>query len=262
MQLGPSGSPRPDVYTIPCSYTKFRPLAYEVKISVSDFRRDIVAGKWQSYLEFASAVIFAAPAGLIKKEDVPPGCGLIVRHDEVWRIAKGPTMKVTETLPRSAWLKLVIDGIKRQPEGPVPRHFNSWNTQDKIRKLYGEELASVLSSRDGAITRLRHQTESANNEINELAKTEQIRINRQRANFEAEMQKITMIKKEFCQLLGIPENSDTWLIQRTVHEAVARVSVDPEVKRLASHLSIIQATYTAALAPLPITRNDPCEPSA
>lgn len=29
MQLGPSGSPRPDVYTIPCSFTRFTPLAYE-----------------------------------------------------------------------------------------------------------------------------------------------------------------------------------------------------------------------------------------
>lgn len=49
MQLGPAGSPRPDVYTIPKVYSRFTPLAYEVKISVADFRSDVTSGKWQSY---------------------------------------------------------------------------------------------------------------------------------------------------------------------------------------------------------------------
>lgn len=46
MQLGPSGSPRPDVYSIEPSFAKFRPLAYEVKVSVADYRRDVAAGKY------------------------------------------------------------------------------------------------------------------------------------------------------------------------------------------------------------------------
>ena len=41
MQLGPRGSPRPDVYTIYKSYVRPQPTAYEVKISREDFRSDI-----------------------------------------------------------------------------------------------------------------------------------------------------------------------------------------------------------------------------
>ena len=44
MQLGPSGSPRPDVFTAPKSYSGFKPIAYECKVSVSDFRSDITSG--------------------------------------------------------------------------------------------------------------------------------------------------------------------------------------------------------------------------
>ena len=71
MQLGPAGSPRPDVYSLPCSFTRFMPIAYECKISVADFRRDVTAGKWTSYMQFAAGVIFAAPAGLVGKDDLP-----------------------------------------------------------------------------------------------------------------------------------------------------------------------------------------------
>lgn len=61
MQLGPSGSPRPDVYTIMKSYTSPLPTAYECKVSVADFRGDVVSGKWQAYLRFAGAVVFVSP---------------------------------------------------------------------------------------------------------------------------------------------------------------------------------------------------------
>ena len=92
MQLGPSGSPRPDVYSIPKSYSGYKPIAYECKVSVSDFRSDITKGKWQSYLKYSSGVIFAVPKGLITKDDLPKGCGLIVRSENGWRMVKGPTL--------------------------------------------------------------------------------------------------------------------------------------------------------------------------
>ena len=53
IQLGPSGSPRPDVYAFFKSYVDPRPMAYECKVSLSDFRADVTAGKWQSYRKFS-----------------------------------------------------------------------------------------------------------------------------------------------------------------------------------------------------------------
>lgn len=94
MQLGPAGSPRPDVYALDKSFAHPRAITYECKVSVADFRADVTAGKWQSYLGFSSGVYFAAPAGLLKKEDVPNGCGLIVRGEEGWRTLRAPTLQV------------------------------------------------------------------------------------------------------------------------------------------------------------------------
>lgn len=59
LQLGPSGSPRPDVYTIFKSYVRPHPVAYECKVSYADYRGDITSGKWQTYLKYACGVYFA-----------------------------------------------------------------------------------------------------------------------------------------------------------------------------------------------------------
>src|SRR5262245_7005098 len=71
MQLGPGGSPRPDVYAIYKSFVNPAPTAYECKVSTSDFRADVTSGKWKTYLPFASAVYFACEAGLFGKAEVP-----------------------------------------------------------------------------------------------------------------------------------------------------------------------------------------------
>ena len=104
MQIGPSGSQRPDVYALDKTYNpaKFAPIVYEVKVSVADFRSDVTKGKWQGYMQYASGVIFAAPVGLINKSDLPPGCGLMVRGENGWKRLKGPTLRHLETLPHVA----------------------------------------------------------------------------------------------------------------------------------------------------------------
>ena len=69
------------MYALHKSFVRPCPTAYECKISREDFRADVTTGKWLSYLEYAHAVIFAAPAGLLSKTEVPEFCGLIVRHE-------------------------------------------------------------------------------------------------------------------------------------------------------------------------------------
>jgi len=77
-QLGPAGSPRPDVFTINKSYSRFAADAYEVKVSVSDLRHDLTEGKWQKYRRFAHRVWFAFPRGLAPITEVPRECGVIL----------------------------------------------------------------------------------------------------------------------------------------------------------------------------------------
>lgn len=145
MQLGPSGSPRPDVFTMAKSFVRPQPTTYEVKVSVSDFRSDITSGKWQSYSDFSAAIYFAVPRGLVNKGDVPNGCGLIVRGDGGWRAVKKATVQKI-TLPESALLKLLMDGIDRLQDNIGPRELNVWAAAAKIRKKYGDDVAAVVQN--------------------------------------------------------------------------------------------------------------------
>lgn len=251
MQLGPSGSPRPDVYTIPKSYSRFTPIAYEIKISTADFRRDVTSGKWQSYLKFAAGVIFAVPAGLVKKEDVPPGCGLIVRHDEVWRTIKGPTLRALETLPHAAWMKLMIDGLDRQAHDPQPRSASPWRTEAAVRKKYGEKVGQALSDLGNAEHWLQIEVAKARQTTEQLQVAERERISYARQAVEREIHEMRQAKREFCAMLSLPEDASHYLIQRAAGEVVNRLSADGEVQRLQRALDSAQRALTDGLKPLP-----------
>ncbi|MBU9133044.1 hypothetical protein KTD17_08520 [Burkholderia multivorans] len=148
MQLGPSGSPRPDVYSVPCSFSRFQPIAYECKISVADFRRDVTAGKWTSYLRFAAGVIFAAPTGLLKKEDIP---GRLRPHRaRAGRMAfsQAPNAEEHGEPPRDVWVKLIIDGMARLADHAEEQLrtglSNEWTLEKKLRARLGNIVADVV----------------------------------------------------------------------------------------------------------------------
>lgn len=161
MQLGAVHSSRPDVYALPKSYSRFQPIAYECKVSMSDFRSDVTKGKYTDYLAFASGVVFACPAGLLKKEDVPHGAGLMVRGHDGWRSLKKPALIKCDTLPRDAWMKLLIDGARRDiqrqelQKDRAWRSLNEYQTLQKIRAEFGAVVAAAISDhRNGTTHRL------------------------------------------------------------------------------------------------------------
>lgn len=262
MQLGPSGSPRPDVFTVPKTYSRFTPLAYECKISMADFRRDVTSGKWQSYLKFASGVIFAVPAGLIKKEDVPPGCGLIVRHDEVWRTVKGPTLRVIETLPHAAWMKLMIDGLDRQQHEPQVRNAAPWRAEEAVRKKYGEKIGRALRDLNDAERRLMVETVTTQQTVEQLREAERQRVQHVRAHIERELAETRQGKAEFCRILGLPEDANSYLIQRTASEVLDRLEGDGELKRMRRALEQAQRALADGLKPLPTLAVEPPQDAA
>lgn len=255
MQMGPSGSIRPDVYLLKKRYSTFAPVTYEVKVSVSDFRSDVTSGKWQGYLKFSSGVIFAVPAGLINKADVPAGCGLIVRHDEVWRTVKRPTMQVIETLPHEAWMKLVIDGIERavkQRDEPRLRHApNSWTVQQMLRKKVGGEIAELIAqamrSREGVENAIRH-AEEQRQEINAGTHRE---LKWARERIEAESAYLSAELRDLAKALGLPAETTTSELCDAVRQAARRLAEDAEVQRLRRLFERIQEATADGVLPLP-----------
>lgn len=233
MQLGPSGSPRPDVYSIPKSYSGFKPLAYECKVSVSDFRSDITKGKWQSYLRYASGVIFAVPKGLIGKDDIPKGCGLIVRSENGWRMVKGPTLTpIANDLPKDYWIKLVIDGVDRSLRYQRAQQGFEYRARRKIQEKYGDELAMALSRRDQAQSSLDYRTEEIQKQLGDI---DVIRhAERQRSSLESEKQELEKLHHELCSILGLPAGSHGWDIRRALDTQKRMLAKDTHVQKCQS----------------------------
>ena len=235
MQLGPSGSPRPDVYSIPKSYSNFKPIAYECKVSVADFRSDITKGKWQSYLRYASGVIFAVPKGLINKDDIPKGCGLIVRSESGWRMVKGPTLTpIANDLPKDFWIKLVIDGVNRSKRDHIKAELNEYRVRQEISKKYGEELAMALARKDQAQSSLDYRTKEIQKTLGDI---DVIRhAERQREIIAADKDTMERLHAELCDCLGIPTGSNTWEIKSALNTQRKVLAKDGQVGECQSAL--------------------------
>lgn len=230
VQLGPAGSPRPDVYAIFKSYANPKPMAYECKVSVSDFRSDVTAGKWMTYLSYACGVIFAVEAGLgIGRDHVPAHCGLIVRGETGWRAVKKPTLSPV-TIPQDALLKLLIDGVER--EGPRHRAA-SWDGATKaVRKAVGEDAARYVGDIDRARRDLEY-TRSQGERIVEAAHQEAARIREEAAA-------TNVARAELVAFLGLPAHAGKWEIERAIDRLRAESKEHPAQSQLVRLTAVLQ----------------------
>lgn len=227
MQLGPSGSPRPDVYTLNKSYTKPMPLAYEIKVSVADFRSDITSGKWQSYLKFAAGVIFCVPAGLITKMDLPSGCGLMYRSDDGWRKIKGPTLHPVQ-IPTDAFMKLLIDGISRASRAGRKEFANEWMIHDRIKSKLGENVARALKDSEALIDEAKREAGHIVRRAENDARRNRDEADRLAQDIERHRQIKAEAIKELAQALGLsrPEFVTERSVMDAAKEFVAVQSAD------------------------------------
>ena len=144
---GCAGNVRPDVYTLEKSFSSPNPITYEVKVSLSDFRSDVTKAKWKAYLRFSYGVVFAVPKGLITKNDLPQGCGLITYNGAgIWRTVKKPTLHPCQ-IDSDVLLKLLMGGADRMTQAkPIQnRDFDQWQHMDALREKFGKNIAEKLS---------------------------------------------------------------------------------------------------------------------
>jgi len=173
-QLGPAGSPRPDLFTVNKSYSRFRTDCYEIKVSVSDLRSDVTSGKWQSYRKFGHAVWFAFPKGMAPLDLIPKECGVILRSDSGWRAARKPVAQVLDTLPRDAWLKLLIESSPGVLDCQ-PRTANAWTAAEVVRKKHGRQIADLFQDVHNMEDRLLYRKEKLQADLDEVEKQIQAR---------------------------------------------------------------------------------------
>ena len=228
MQLGPSGSPRPDVYVIPKTYTSLRPMIYEVKVSVSDFRADVTAGKWQSYRPMCSGIYFAFPDGLaVQAADVPAECGIIKFNASTgkWRASRKPVLRPIDNLPTIVWQKLLIDGVKRAHKAWEPGTANEYKAIRAMEDRLGEEVGKYL--RDAMEARL--DLDMLNRGIHHRVEMAESRANHAIKNAKEEAQRALMWERQGFDnqlrvardALGLPADAQTEQIVKRMRDALA-----------------------------------------
>ena len=232
--MGQAGSIRPDVYTMRKSFSNPRPLAYEVKVTKADFARDVAEDKWAGYLQCARSVTFAVPAGLIKKTEVPPNCGLMVRNDEKWITLKAPRMQADVEIDYTLCMKLLISGVERLQETIGPREASVWDVARKHRERLGKEVAQALIDVEGYVY-------SKQNELDKL-----VRIAKQETDSAVELRKkLEKDRRELAQqiagrlyeILGVQERIaylPTMLdnLEMKINQKLRALEADVEVQRL------------------------------
>jgi len=230
LQLGPAGSPRPDVFAIFKSFASPCPTAYEVKVTRSDFLADVTAGKWQSYLRFAGAVYFAADRSLgLSKADVPTHCGLLVRGETgAWRAVKRPVVNPL-TIPQEALLKLLIDGVER--EGPKVRS-RSWDRDlGAVRRKCGDAVASYLQDRTMAEIQLEASRRQAEGIV------EEARWQAGRILASATEEAVSGPRGALAAAVGLERDADLWRIEQEVRR-IRNGGLEPEIAQRHRMLTI------------------------
>lgn len=227
LQLGPSASPRPDVYTINRSYSSPQPIAYEVKVSRADMRADLVEGKWQKYLRFASGVFFACEGDLITKADLPDHCGLMVYRTS-WRTAKRAVLNPV-TIPQDAFMKLLIDGIQR--EGPVFRrnHQAGYRAETKIAAKFGERVAAAVMD----VAAVEYEAEQSRATIKRIE-------DQARENARREVEELAPLRDELIAILGLDAGASRFAIHSAVRQLRNLKEEHPDSAKLRSLTNTIQ----------------------
>ena len=247
MQMGSSGSPRPDVFTMKKSYTNPTPISYEIKISRSDFLSDINSAKWQRYLKFSGGVIFAVPKGLITKNEVPFECGLMIRNEETWRTLKR-AKPGTGRPDFPEMMKMLIDGVGRERGKPLPvqlRTMSAYKEHKGITKSLGKEIAGVARDIIRAKERYEVWKKAADTVYEDYQeKADQIEKNalaRAEEKMSRDRETIRTAQQHLSEILGIDaEERSVHAIRSEITKLARAVSRDAVVSELQRELETLR----------------------
>lgn len=242
--MGSAGSCRPDVFTMMKSFTNPLPTTYEIKVSRADFLSDITSGKYQKYFKFSGAVLFAVPNGLIKKSELPDGCGLIVRHDSSWRTVRRPTQNRVN-IPWEIMQKLLLDGVDRisKDREIYPRKSSSWDLSKEARTKLGDDICRMLKDTEAAESRL----DGARTSADRIISSARVLAETMRSE---ESRHVSEIRLKLIRILNAKEGTSLGLLadnlEGYVHSLITRLEESSEIELLNNHLSKIAGIINSA----------------
>jgi len=146
---------RVDVLAVRRSQFKQKQVrAYEIKVSRADFLADVGRQKWRKYLSVCHQVYFAAPAGIIRKEEVPHGAGLIVLGVKGWQVVKSAQVHEPDALDADAVLSMLFACEREmQAERDALARREALRTLEGVSKEIGGEIARRLAGASPSVER-------------------------------------------------------------------------------------------------------------
>ena len=131
-----------DFLAINCYPSKrFRTVAYEIKVSRHDFTNEISDPSKRAYAEkFAHECYFAMPKGLVAKDEIPEGWGLLECTAGGLRRTKIATQRENVDWPHS----FMVSIARRCADEPSPLPAATWKLEGK--EVDEEQLIAVAES--------------------------------------------------------------------------------------------------------------------
>lgn len=143
---GQGGSQRFDAYAIKRSWANKKYTGYEIKVSRGDFLQD---DKFRGYLPFCNEFWFVCPKDMIKKEEVPEGCGLIYVYPDTFAMRKIVRPKFRDIKDPVEILLHVIFWKTASQEYPFfnskREYFKTWLENKKFDYLLGRQVSKYMT---------------------------------------------------------------------------------------------------------------------
>jgi len=136
--------PVADVVLVRPSYTRFCVDIFEIKVSRADFLSDIRTEKWKSYLPHCHRFYYAVLSNITCPEEIPDGCGLMVRGEKGWRVLCRSETRDVE-VPHPTLLSLLF--YREKPPHNINRRNRLeyyWGTYRHLLKARGHAIARLI----------------------------------------------------------------------------------------------------------------------
>lgn len=141
-----------DAVAIYKSWSPVHLRGYEIKVSRSDFQRD---AKYPLYLPYFNEFYFICPKGIIRKEECPPGCGLMWYNPETGNIVTKLRAVWNNVEPDPMMLMHII--MNRLDSDRLPffsdreEYIREYLKMRDSRKLFGASFRSALIQENQAL---------------------------------------------------------------------------------------------------------------
>jgi|GEM_PF-2989995 len=211
------GQRRMDGWALIPSYDKSMTIAYEVKVSRSDFIHDL---KLQEYMAYCNEMYLVAPQGVVKDGELPEGVGLIIATEK--RLVTKKKAKYREVSIPEGFYRALIASKARGSKANIT--LNDYEFSRRIEGL--QDFTDYVEGKKSFLEIGKHVSEKLGYDISkfELSKKN---LEIERMCLKNEQERFDEFVKDINIKFGFDLSSLTWNKNKT-YEKVEQALTSPQ----------------------------------